>query len=114
MYAGPPREIDEPGRVEENPIFLYLDAFDSNTAEVMQLKEDYEKTGVPNKVLKDRLTEVLNAKLEPFRERRAKYEANMPLVKEAIEAGTNRMRTISRETMEMVRDALDMNYLERY
>jgi tryptophanyl-tRNA synthetase len=114
MYAGPPREIDEPGRVEENPIFLYLDAFDSNTAEVMQLKEDYEKTGVPNKVLKDRLTDVLNAKLEPFRERRAKYEANMPLVKEAIEAGTNRMRTISRETMEMVRDALDMNYLERY
>ena len=38
----------------------------------------------------------------------------MPLVKEAIEAGTNRMRMISRETMEMVRDALDMNYLERY
>ncbi len=114
MYAGPPRELDEPGRVEDNPIFLYLDAFDPNTAEVAQLKEDYERTGVPNKVLKDRLTEVLNAKLDPLRERRAKYEANMPLVKEAIEAGTNRMRKISRETMDMVRDALDMNYLERY
>lgn len=114
MYAGPPRELDEPGRVEDNPIFLYLDAFDPNTAEVAQLKEDYERTGVPNKVLKDRLTEVLNAKLDPFRERRAKYEANMSLVKEAIEAGTNRMRKISRETMDMVRDALDMNYLERY
>jgi len=114
MYAGPPRGATEPGKVEENPIFLYLDAFDPDTAEVAALKETYERAGLPNKVLKDRLTEVLNTKLNPFRERRARYEANMGLVKEAIEAGTNRMRTISRETMEMVRDALDMNYLGRY
>lgn len=114
MYAGPPRGASDPGKVEENPIFLYLDAFDPDTAEVAALKETYEATGLPNKILKDRLTGVLNAKLEPFRERRAKYEANMPLVKEALEAGTNRMRKISRETMEMVRDALDMNYLGRY
>jgi tryptophanyl-tRNA synthetase len=80
----------------------------------MQLKEDYERSGLPNKILKDRLTDVLNTKLEPFRERRARYESNMPLVREALEAGTRRMRTISRETMEMVRDALDMNYLARY
>ena len=114
MYAGPPRGATEPGKVEENPIFLYLDAFDPDTAEVAALKETYARAGLPNKVLKDRLTEVLNTKLDPFRERRARYETNMGLVKEAIEAGTNRMRTISRETMEMVRDALDMNYLGRY
>jgi tryptophanyl-tRNA synthetase len=114
MYAGPPRELDEAGKVEENPVFLYLDAFDPNAAEVAELKRAYESTGVANKVLKDRLTEVLNNLLEPFRERRARYEANMPLVKEALEAGTQRMRKVSRETMEMVRDALDMNYLERY
>ncbi|HNM78603.1 MAG TPA: tryptophan--tRNA ligase, partial [Tepidiformaceae bacterium] len=93
MYAGPPRGATEPGKVEENPIFLYLDAFDPDTAEVAALKETYERAGLPNKVLKDRLTEVLNTKLNPFRERRARYEANMGLVKEAIEAGTNRMRT---------------------
>jgi tryptophanyl-tRNA synthetase len=114
MYAGPPRELNEPGTVEDNPIFLYLDAFDPDTAGVAQLKEEYERTGVGNKILKDRLTDVLQEKLEPFRERRAKYQANMPLVKAALEAGTNRMRTIARDTMEMVRDALDMNYLERY
>ena len=114
MYGGPPRGATEPGKVEENPIFLYLDAFDPDTAEVAALKETYARAGLPNKVLKDRLTEVLNTKLDPFRERRARYETNMGLVKEAIEAGTNRMRTISRETMEMVRDALDMNYLGRY
>lgn len=114
MYAGPPRELDEPGKVEDNPIFLYLDAFDPDTATVAQMKEDYERSGLPNKLLKDRLTQVLNDKLDPFRERRAKYEANMPLVREALEAGTNRMRTIARETMDMVRDALDLNYLEKY
>jgi tryptophanyl-tRNA synthetase len=114
MYAGPPREMDEPGKVEENPIFLYLDAFDPDTAEVANLKAEYTSKGIGNKVLKDRLTRVLNDKLDPFRERRAKYETNMPLVREALEAGTNRMRTIARETMEMVRDALDLNYLERY
>ena len=114
MYAGPPRGATEPGKVEENPIFLYLDAFDPDTDEVSELKRQYESTGLGNKVLKDRLTEVLNTKLDPFRDRRSKYEANMPLVREAIEAGTKRMRTISQETMEMVRDALDMRYLERY
>ncbi|MEO8539591.1 MAG: tryptophan--tRNA ligase [bacterium] len=114
MYAGPPRGASDPGKVEENPIFLYLDAFDPESTEVEELKATYEKSGLPNKILKDRLTDVLNTKLAPMRERRAKYEANMPLVREALEAGTARMRKISRETMEMVRDALDMNYLGRY
>ena len=114
MYAGPPRGATEPGKVEENPIFLYLDAFDPDTATVAQMKEDYEKTGLPNKVLKDRLTDALNDLLDPVRERRSRYEQNMPAVKEALEAGSKRMRVIARETMEMVHDALDLNYLGKY
>jgi tryptophanyl-tRNA synthetase len=114
MYAGPPRELDEPGKAEENPVFLYLDAFDPDATVVAQMKEEYETTGLPNKVLKDRLTVVLNDLLDPFRERRAHYEANMKLVREALEQGTKRGRAIARETMEMVRDALDLNYLEKY
>ena len=97
----------------ENPVFLYLDAFDHDAAQVMDLKERYERTGVSNKELKDRLTTVLNELLEPMRERRAKYESNMSLVREALEQGTKRGRAIARETMEMVRDALDLNYLRR-
>ena len=114
MYAGPPRELDEPGDPDENPIFLYLRAFDPNAAEVADLEERYRKSGVGNKELKDRLTIALNTLLEPMRERRAYYEARMPLVREAVEAGTKRERLIAAETMEMVRDALDMNYLGRY
>jgi tryptophanyl-tRNA synthetase len=114
MYAGPPRGLNEPGKVEENPIFLYLDAFDTQPEEVRDLKERYERTGVSNKELKDRLTADLNNLLDPMRERRAKYEANMSLVREALEQGTRRGRAIAQETMEMVRDALDLNYLGKY
>jgi tryptophanyl-tRNA synthetase len=114
MYAGPPRGLNEPGKVEENPIFLYLDAFDPQPEEVRDLKERYERTGVSNKELKDRLTADLNNLLDPMRERRAKYEANMSLVREALEQGTRRGRAIAQETMEMVRDALDLNYLGKY
>jgi len=111
MYGGPPRGAKEPGKVEENPIFLYLDAFDHDAAQVQNLKERYERTGLSSKELKDRLTTVLNELLEPMRERRAKYESNLSLVREALEQGTKRGRAIARETMEMVRDALDLNYL---
>jgi tryptophanyl-tRNA synthetase len=111
MYGGPPRGAKEPGKVEDNPIFLYLDAFDHDAAQVQNLKERYERTGVSSQELKDRLTTVLNELLEPMRERRAKYESNLSLVREALEQGTKRARTIARETMEMVRDALELNYL---
>jgi tryptophanyl-tRNA synthetase len=114
MYAGPPRGADEPGRVEDNPIFLYLDAFDTDTNAVKDLKDRYERAGVGNKELKDRLTKALEDLLGPIRERRATYETNMPRVREALEYGTKRGRTIAQETMEMVRDALDLNYLRKY
>jgi tryptophanyl-tRNA synthetase len=110
MYGGPPRGAKEAGKVEENPVFLYLDAFDPDAAQVQNLKERYERTGVSNKELKDRLTTVLNELLEPMRERRAQYESNMSLVREALDQGSRRARAIAQETMEMVRDALDLNY----
>lgn len=78
------------------------------------LKERYERRGVSNKELKDRLTAALYELLEPMRERRVKYESNMSQVREALEQGTKRARTIARETMELVRDALDLNYLGKY
>ncbi len=78
------------------------------------IREQYATKGLGNKVLKDRLGEVLNTMLEPIRERRAKYEQNMRYVRDAVAAGSQAERTIAIETMEMVRDALDLNYLEKY
>ena len=68
----------------------YLEAFDRDTARVRDLKEHYERKGVSNKELRDRLTIVLNELLEPMRQRRAKYEGNMSPVREALEHGTAR------------------------
>ena len=114
MYAGPPRGAKDPGAVAENPVFSYLDAFDHDAAQVMDLKERYERAGVSNQELKDRLTKVLNDLLEPMRQRRANYAQNMSLVREALEHGSKRGRVIAMETMAMVRDALDLNYLRKY
>ncbi len=110
MYAGPPRAATEPGKVSENPVFLNLDAFDPDAASVQDLKERYERTGVSNKELKDRLTLVLNDLLDPMRERRAKYASRMPLVREMLDEGSKRARVVAQETMQMVRDALELNY----
>ena len=114
MYAGPPRGANEPGKVEENPVFGYLDAFDKDAAEVSDLKGRYVRYGVSNVELKDRLTRVLNELLEPMRQRRAQYEGNMARVRDALEHGTGRARAIARETMERVHDALDLDYLRKY
>jgi tryptophanyl-tRNA synthetase len=111
MYAGPPRGAKEPGIVEANPVFAYLDAFDQDVALVQDLKKRYQRTGVSNKELKDRLTAVLDQLLAPMRERRSRYESNLSLVRDALEDGTRRGRAIAQETMAMVRDALDLNYL---
>jgi len=114
MYGGPPRGATEPGNPDDNPVMLYLDAFDPDREEVAELRRRYETAGVGNKEIKDLLTTRLNEMLDPMRDRRVRYASNMHAVKEAVEAGTARMRTIARDTMEMVRDALDLNYLERY
>ena len=114
MYTGPSRAANDPGKVEENPVFGYLDAFDNDAAEVSDLKERYARHGVSNVELKDRLTRVLNELLEPMRQRRAQYEVNMARVRDALEHGTGRARAIARETMESVHDALDLDYLRKY
>jgi len=114
MYTGPSRAANEPGKVEENPVFGYLDAFDNDSAEVSDLKERYARHGVSNVELKDRLTRVLNELLEPMRQRRAQYEGNMTQVRDALEKGTGRARAVARETMERVHDALDLDYLGKY
>ena len=114
MYTGPSRAANEPGKVEENPVFGYLDAFDNDSAEVSDLKERYARHGVSNVELKDRLTRVLNELLEPMRQRRAQYEGNMARVRDALEHGTGRARAIARKTMERVHEALDLDYLRKY
>ncbi|PKO23260.1 MAG: tryptophan--tRNA ligase [Chloroflexi bacterium HGW-Chloroflexi-1] len=107
MYTDPNRiRADIPGTVEGNPVFTYLDAFDPDKTTVAELKERYRAGRVGDVEVKDRLTSVLNAFLDPIRERSASYAAQSGLVDEIIYAGTLRMREIGAETLREVKKAM--------
>ena len=115
MYTDPTRlRATDPGHVEGNPVFMYHDAFNPNRAEVEELKDRYRRGAVGDVEVKQKLAAALNAFLEPIRERRARYEASMSLVRDALESGTTRARAVAQETMALVRDALDLGYLEKH
>lgn len=109
MYTDPKRiRADIPGEVEGNPVFIYHDAFNSNREEVQELKERYRQGRVGDVEVKTRLTQALNARLEPIRERRARFAAQRSLVEDILIEGTRRMRQEAQSTMERVRQAMGM------
>jgi tryptophanyl-tRNA synthetase len=115
MYTDPTRlRATDPGHVEGNPVFLYHDAFNPDREEVADLKDRYRRGAVGDVEVKQRLATALNAFLEPIRERRARFAADMGLVRDAVAAGTDRARRAAQNTMSMVRDALDLRYLDKF
>ena len=113
MYTDPTRlRATDPGHVEGNPVFIYHDAFNPDTAEVDDLKERYSAGAVDDVEVKQKLAAALNAFLDPIRERRAMYEAEPRLVREALRRGTEHARGVAQETMADVRSALMLNYLD--
>ena len=101
---------DVPGRVEGNPVFIFHDAFNPNTAEVDDLKERYRQGKVGDVEVKRKLTVALNNFLDPIRERRAAYETKAGFVEEIVHAGNERVGAIAAETIRMVEDAMGMIY----
>lgn len=115
MYTDPTRlRATDPGHVEGNPVFMYHHAFNPDRDEVADLEDRYRRGAVGDVEVKEKLAAALNAFLDPIRERRARYEADMPLVRDVLEAGTARARAVAQETMRMVRDALGLGYLDRH
>jgi tryptophanyl-tRNA synthetase len=111
MYTDPKRiRADIPGTVEGNPVFLYHDVFNPNTAEVEDLKHRYRNGKVGDVEVKTKLAAALNAKLEPMRRRRAELLANPARLREILFAGSARARRIAGETMERVREAVKISY----
>ena len=100
----------DPGIVENNPAFLYHDAFNDDIAEVAELKERYAAGGVSDQEVKERLTAAINRFLEPIRERRAWYEQHPDFVRDALLAGTKREQEIARATIADVRHAMQVMY----
>jgi tryptophanyl-tRNA synthetase len=111
MYTDPKRvRADIPGTVEGNPVFVYHDAFNPNTAEVDELKTRYRAGQVGDVEVKTRLAEALNARLDPIRERRAAVLAKPDRLKEVLFEGSRRARLVASDTMARVRDAMKISY----
>ena len=111
MYTDPKRvRADIPGTVEGNPVFLYHDAFNPDTAEVNDLKERYRAGTVGDIEVKTKLAKAMNATLEPLRERRREIAAGPEWVREVAVEGSRRARAVARETMARVRDAVKLRY----
>ena len=111
MYTDPKRvRADIPGTVEGNPLFMYHDAFNPDTAEVEDLKARYRAGRVGDVEVKTKLAKALNAYLEPMRERRAQVLARPERLKEIVFEGSKRARAVAAATMERVREALKVSY----
>jgi len=111
MYTDPKRvRADVPGTVEGNPVFIYHDAFNANTAEVDDLKARYRAGKVGDVEVKTKLANALNAKLDPMRARRAELLAKPDRIRDILFAGSSRARNIAQETMARVRDAMKISY----
>jgi tryptophanyl-tRNA synthetase len=92
---------------------MYHDAFNTDKDEVADLKERYVAGRVGDVEVKQKLAKAVNTFLDPIRERRAYFEDRPDDVRAALEKGCTEGRAIGQETMEMVRDALQINYLSK-
>jgi tryptophanyl-tRNA synthetase len=111
MYTDPKRvRADIPGTVEGNPVFIYHDAFNPDTAEVDDLKDRYRAGKVGDVEVKTKLATAINAYLQPIRDRRAAALARPGYLREVIVEGSKRARAVALETMERVRDAVKLTY----
>ncbi|HEX4069225.1 MAG TPA: tryptophan--tRNA ligase [Candidatus Babeliales bacterium] len=111
MYTDPDHiHVNDPGKVEGNVVFSYLDIFDPDTQEVEKLKEHYRRGGLGDVVLKRRLITVLNTFLDPIRQRRAQYAQDPQAVMNILLEGSAAVREIAAETMDEVRRAMHLDY----
>jgi len=111
MYTDPKHiHVNDPGNVEGNVVFTYLDIFDDNKKEVEELKEQYKKGGLGDVVIKKRLIEVLEKLIKPIREKREELAKDPKKVMKILEDGTKKAREIAKETMIEVRKAVKIDY----
>ncbi len=103
MFTDPKRiHASVPGAVEGNPVFIYHQIFNDDTAEVRELEDRYRLGKVGDAEVKQKLARALNRFLTPFRERMRTYEKRPGLVDEIVWGGTLKMRRIAAETMREV------------
>ena len=122
MFTDPNHlRVEDPGQVEGNPVFIYLDAFckDEYFAEFLpgyqnldELKEHYQRGGLGDVKVKKFLNKVLEAELGPIRERRKMWEQRIPDVYDILQAGSEVAKKKAAETLKDVKAAMRINYFD--
>jgi tryptophanyl-tRNA synthetase len=113
MYTDPDHiRVDDPGKVEGNVVFIYLDVFAPDDPRVAELKAQYQQGGLGDVAVKEYLIEVLENLLAPMRARRTKYEQNPDAVREILRAGSAKANIAANITLQKVRDAIGLNYFK--
>lgn len=122
MYTDPTHlNVSDPGHVEGNAVFTYLDAFSTDAdfqnfwpeyQNLDELKDHYRRGGLGDMKCKKFLNEVLNQYLEPMRQRRAEFEKDIPEIYNILRKGTEQAREVGAQTMSEVRRAMQIDYFE--
>ena len=122
MYTDPTHlQVSDPGHLEGNTVFTYLDAFSRpehfkeflpEYKSLDELKEHYTKGGLGDMKVKKFLEKVIQAELEPIRKKRAEYEKDIPLVYDILKKGTERARNMAAQTLSEVKRAMRIEYFD--
>ena len=122
MYTDPLHvNLSDPGHVEGNAVFTYLDAFSTDEDFALfwpeyqnldELKEHYTRGGLGDMKCKKFLNEVINKMLEPMRRRRHELEQDIPAIYDILRKGSEDAREVGANTMSEVREAMRINYFE--
>lgn len=122
MFTDPTHiRIDDPGKLEGNTVFTYLDAFCRpeyfaeflpEYSDLDELKAHYKRGGLGDMKVKRFLNAVLQAELEPIRNRRKEYQKDIPYVYEILKKGSEKAEKVAAKTLQDVKAAMKINYFD--
>lgn len=113
IYTDPHHiHVEDPGQVEGNIVFTYLDIFDPDKEKVQELKDHYRHGGLGDVKIKRYLFDVLDAELAPIRKRRAEFAKDIPAVYDMLKKGSEKANEVANQTLHEVKEAMGLNYFE--
>lgn len=111
MYTDPNHiHVEDPGQVEGNMVFTYLDVFGTDKEKIAELKEHYRRGGLGDVMIKRYLIDVLEAEFGPIRARREEFAKDPEAVMQILKEGSEKARTVAAQTLSEVKQAMGINY----
>jgi hypothetical protein len=111
MYTDPEHiRVEDPGKIEGNVVFAYLDIFAEDKERVAEMKANYQKGGLGDVAVKKYLIEEMDKILKPIREKRAELEKNPEIIYEILRKGSLKAKKIAAQTLKEVKQAMKIDY----